>query len=120
MDEQYLLTLGEPSIESVTTPPQRRGARATGTTEEGKNGQVKGEGQIWRFSSCRPPTPVARWRASQWAVPRRQYTRLEALLVSYAPVCRAGARVVAFRLCDSRRWPLAGFKSLRNGRVRIY
>ena len=28
MDEQYLLTLGEPSIESVTTPPQRREATA--------------------------------------------------------------------------------------------
>ena len=39
MDGQYLLTLGEPLIKSVTTPPPRRGARATGTTEEGKNGR---------------------------------------------------------------------------------
>ena len=81
--------------------------------------EVKGAGQILR-TSYRPPAPVARWRASQCAVPPRQYTRLEALLVSHAPICRAGTRVVAFVLCDNERRPPAGLKTLRNGRVRIY
>ena len=39
MDGQYLLTLGKPLIKSVTTPSPHRGARAIGTTEEGKNGR---------------------------------------------------------------------------------